>query len=55
MKTTEAIAARTSGRALLAEALRDSHRRTLGLLAAYADCLGEDLVVPYATQINPPR
>ncbi len=54
MNTADAIAARTSGRTLLAEALRDSHQRTLGLLAAYADSLGEDLVVPYSTQINPP-
>jgi iron(II)-dependent oxidoreductase len=54
MNTAEAIAARTSGRAHLAEALRDSHQRTLRLLAAYADSLGEDLVVPYSTQINPP-
>ncbi len=55
MKTAQAIMARTSGRTLLAEALRDSHRRTLTLLAAYADHLGEDLVVPHSTQINPPR
>ena len=55
MNTAQAIMARTSGRTLLAEALRDSHRRTLTLLAAYADRLGEDLVVPYSTQINPPR
>lgn len=55
MNTAEAMAARISGRTLLAQALRDSHRRTLDLLAAYADHLGEDLVVPYATQINPPR
>ncbi len=54
MKTAEAMAARTSGRTLLAQALRDSHRRTLSLLAAYADSLGEDLVVPYSTQLNPP-
>ncbi len=55
MKTTKAMAARTGGRVLLAEALRDSHRRTLDLLAAYADHLGEDLAIPYATQLNPPR
>ena len=54
MNTAEAMAARTSGRTLLAEALRDSHRRTLSLLAAYADRLGEDLVIPYSTQLNPP-
>ncbi len=55
MNTAQAIMARTSGRTLLAEALRDSHRRTLTLLAAYADRLGEDLVVSYSTQLNPPR
>lgn len=54
MNTAKAIAARTSGRTYLAEALRASHQRTLDLLAAYADSLGEDLVVPYSTQINPP-
>ena len=54
MNTAEAMAVRTSGRTLLAEALRDSHRRTLTLLASYAVSLGEDLVVPYSTQLNPP-
>ena len=54
MNTAEAMAARTSGRNVLEEALRDSHRRTLSLLAAYADRLGEDLVIPYSTQLNPP-
>jgi len=54
MNTAEAMAARTSGRTVLAEALRNSHQRTLRLLAAYADRLGEDLVIPYSTQLNPP-
>jgi gamma-glutamyl hercynylcysteine S-oxide synthase len=54
MNSSPAIAARSGGRATLAEALRDSRRRTLALLDAYVASLGEALRVPYSTQLNPP-
>lgn len=54
MNSSPAIAARSGGRAILAEALRDSRRRTLALLDAYIASLGETLPVPYSTQLNPP-
>ena len=54
MNSSPAIAARSGGRAILAAALRDSRQRTLALLDAYVDKLGETLVVPYSTQLNPP-
>jgi iron(II)-dependent oxidoreductase len=46
--------ARRGGRALLAAALCDSRARTLALLDAYVEALGETLAVPYSTQVNPP-
>ena len=49
-----AIAARTGGREILANALRDARTRTLSLLDAYVDALGPTLPVPYSEQINPP-
>ncbi len=49
-----AIRARQGGRADLATALRDSRARTLALLDAYVAVLGETLLVPYSTQLNPP-
>jgi EgtB-related family protein len=54
MNSSPAIAARSGGRATLAEALSDSRRRTLALLDAYVASLGEALPVPYSTQLNPP-
>ncbi len=54
MNSSPAIAARSGGRAILAEALSDSRRRTLALLDAYVASLGEALLVPYSTQLNPP-
>ena len=54
MIPTEAIAARTGGREILASALRDSRTRTLLLLDAYVDTLGTTLPVPYSEQLNPP-
>ncbi len=54
MNSSPAIAARSGGRAILAEALSDSRRRTLALLDAYVASLGEALPVPYSTQLNPP-
>ena len=55
MNTTESLTARNGGRAALAAALRDSHQHTLTLLAAYANALGDELTIPYSTQLNPPR
>ncbi|MGF1612803.1 MAG: selenoneine synthase SenA [Gammaproteobacteria bacterium] len=49
-----AILARTGGRAILADALRDSRARTLALLDAYVATLGAALTVPYSAQLNPP-
>jgi ergothioneine biosynthesis protein EgtB len=49
-----ATAARQSGRAVLAAALLDSRARTLALQDAYVAALGESLVVPCLTQLNPP-
>jgi hypothetical protein len=49
-----ATEARGGGRAALAKALSDSRATTLALLDAYVDVLGESLVVPYSTQLNPP-
>lgn len=51
---TLSTAARQGGRAVLAAALRDSRARTLALQDAYVAALGDDLVVPYSTQLNPP-
>lgn len=47
--------AREGDAASLAIALQEARRRTLGLLDAYVDKLGPDLVVPYLKEINPPR
>jgi ergothioneine biosynthesis protein EgtB len=50
-----AIAARTGGRAVLAQALRDSRARTLALFDAYDAALHPvGMAVPYATTLNPP-
>jgi iron(II)-dependent oxidoreductase len=49
-----ATEARGGGRAALAKSLSDSRATTLALLDAYVDVLGESLVVPYSTQLNPP-
>jgi len=47
--------ARTSGRALLAQALTDSRERTLALFAAYEAALqAVDMAVPYEVALNPP-
>jgi len=54
MALSPAEVARTGGREVLANALRESRTRTLSLLAAYADALGPSLPVPYSAQINPP-
>jgi formylglycine-generating enzyme required for sulfatase activity len=53
MDFSPAIAARTGGRDALAAAIRDSRRRTLGLLDAYVAKLGEELALPYSPQFNP--
>ena len=55
MNSIAAENARRGGRAVLAEALRDSRARTLSLLDAYAAVLGPSLTVPYSPQLNPPR
>ena len=55
MNPIAAKQARHGGRVFLAEALRDSRARTLGLLDAYAAALGESLAIPYSPQLNPPR
>ncbi len=55
MTTSPSHAARSGGRAELAEALRASRQRTLELLDAYAAHLGDALTVPYSPQLNPPR
>lgn len=49
-----ADSARTGGREVLADALRESRARTLSLLDAYVDALGRALQVPYSEQLNPP-
>ncbi|RLJ67662.1 EgtB-related family protein [Sulfurisoma sediminicola] len=49
-----ATLARTGGAEVLAAALQDARRRTLGLLDAYVAALGAALRVPYSTQLNPP-
>ena len=50
-----AIAARTGGRVLLAQALRDSRARTLALFDAYEAALRTaGMAVPYDTTLNPP-
>jgi gamma-glutamyl hercynylcysteine S-oxide synthase len=54
MDTNPASAARNGGRAILAAALRASRQRTLALLDAYVAHLGEALIIPYSTQLNPP-
>ncbi len=54
MPRNPAIAARTGGRDILANALRDARTRTLSLLDAYVDELGPGLPVPYSEQLNPP-
>jgi formylglycine-generating enzyme required for sulfatase activity len=51
---TSAQAARTGDAAILATGMQDARRRTLGLLAAYAEKLGTTLAVPYSAQLNPP-
>jgi EgtB-related family protein len=54
MLTSPADAARTGGREVLAEALREARTRTLSLLDAYVDALGPTLPIPYSEQLNPP-
>ena len=54
MNSNPASAARSGGRDILAAALGASRQRTLALLDAYVEKLGEALVVPYSTQLNPP-
>jgi EgtB-related family protein len=54
MNSSPASAARSGGRDILAAALRASRQRTLALLDAYVEKLGETLVVPFSTQLNPP-
>jgi EgtB-related family protein len=54
MNSSPATAARSGGRDILAAALRASRQRTLALLDAYVEKLGETLVVPFSTQLNPP-
>jgi formylglycine-generating enzyme required for sulfatase activity len=46
--------AREGNASFLAGALQDARRRTLGLLDAYVAKLGENLRLPYSTQLNPP-
>jgi iron(II)-dependent oxidoreductase len=55
MDVTPADAARRGGRDVLASALQASRARTLGLLDAYVAALGDQLQVPHAAQLNPPR
>ena len=55
MDATPADAARRGGRDVLASALQASRARTLGLLDAYVAALGDELLVPHAAQLNPPR
>lgn len=54
MNFTLAQATRTGGPDKLARTLQDSRTRTLTLLDAYTAALGEELKVPYSTQLNPP-
>ena len=56
MTTDHSIAtlARAGGADVLAAALQDARRRTLGLLDTCVAALGTDLRVPYSTQLNPP-
>lgn len=54
MSHTAAINARNGDRAFLAEALRESRRRTSALLADYVAALGETLSAPCSLNLNPP-
>jgi iron(II)-dependent oxidoreductase len=54
MITNQAGAARTGGREILANMLRDSRARTLSLLDAYVDALSPTLLAPYSEELNPP-
>ena len=54
MTNSPSSAARSGGRAVLAEALRASRQRTLDLLEAYAAHLGDALLIAYSPQLNPP-
>ncbi len=54
MTNSPSSAARSGGRAVLAEALRASRQRTLDLLEAYAAHLGDALHIAYSPQLNPP-
>ena len=54
MNSNPASAARSGGRDILAATLGASRQRTLALLDAYVEKLGEALVVPHSTQLNPP-
>jgi hypothetical protein len=54
MPTSQADAARTGGREILAAALLATRARTSMLLDAYADVLGGALAIPYSEQLNPP-
>ncbi len=51
---SEALAARTAGRDVLAWHLQDARARTLALFAAYRQQLGDDLRVPCTPELNPP-
>lgn len=55
MNFAPAQAIRHADAAALAVGLSAARRRTLALLAAYADALGPDLSVPYRRELNPPR
>ena len=51
---SDAEAARSGGKTLLALALRDARERSLALFDAYETALGPDLRVPSAPELNPP-
>ncbi|MGH6627173.1 MAG: DinB family protein, partial [Burkholderiaceae bacterium] len=54
-KALPAEAARTAGRAALAQALREARARTLALFAAYEGALAATgLAVPCSPELNPP-
>ena len=52
---SSAQCARFGNPAYLAQALQSCRNKTLALLDAYAQALGNDLTVPYSAQLNPPR
>ncbi len=51
---SEAEAARTADRQTLARYLCEARERTLALFAASRNALGDELVVPYSLELNPP-